>query len=138
VPAPVPAPVDAARVGIVTDTLTFDEPPADEELPPRADELPPVAFARPMPPTEDEFELVAADEVDEVPMLFRLDPPPCPMPTDEDPEVEPDDELAVVSAWAACAAQSNAAQARCKAVLFIVVLRKRKGSAMNRRSLNTI
>ncbi|MEZ2311509.1 hypothetical protein AB6809_33260 [Paraburkholderia sp. RCC_158] len=83
-PPVVPAPVDAVGAGTVTDTLTFEEPPD--------------AVARPMPPTDDAFELVVAEEFEEVPMLFRLEPPPWPMPTELEPEIEPDDEFAVVSA----------------------------------------
>jgi hypothetical protein len=56
-PVPVdPVPVDAVSAGIVTDTLTFEEPPAADAL------------------------------------------PPWPMPMELEPEIEPDDELAVVSA----------------------------------------
>lgn len=110
VPLPDKPPVDAVIVGIVTDTFTLDEPPE--------------AVARPMPPTEVDVEFVVADEFDDVPMLFRLEPPPWPMPIELEPDTEPDDESAVVSALAACAAQSAMAHARCKIVLFTFVLPK--------------
>jgi hypothetical protein len=77
-----------------------------------------------MPPTEDEAEFVLADELAEVPMLLRLDPPPWPIPTDEEPDVDPDDELAVVSACAACPMQNSTAHASCNVVLVMMLLRK--------------
>lgn len=69
-----------------------------------------------------------AVEFADVPMLLRLDPPPWPMPVDVEPETEPDEELAVVSAWASCAAQNSTAHANCRVVLFILVLRKKRGT----------
>lgn len=90
--------LDAVNDGIETEMFTFDEPPDAFDAPPVAFERPPDATALPMPPTDDEFEFVVAEEFAEVPILFRLDPPPCPMPTDDEPDVEPELELAVVSA----------------------------------------
>jgi hypothetical protein len=107
--------------GIVSEMLTFDEPPV-------ADERPPLAVATPRPPTDDEFEVVLAVEFADVPMVFRLEPPPWPMPVEVEPETEPDEELAVVSAWASGAAQNRTAHASCKMVLFIMVLRKERGT----------
>jgi hypothetical protein len=109
--------LDAVSDGMVSEMLTFDVPPV-------ALERPPDAVALPMPPTDDELELVVAEDVADVPMLFRLDPPPCPMPTDDEPEVDPDDEFAVVSACATWPTQNRTAHAICNVVLFIVVLRK--------------
>ncbi|WP_244197932.1 hypothetical protein [Caballeronia ptereochthonis] len=109
--------------GIVSEMLTFEEPPDADE-----DERPPVAVDMPMPPTEEELEVVLAVEFADVPMLFRLEPPPWPMPVEVDPEIEPEEELAVVSAWASCAAQNRTAHASCKVVLFIMVLRKERGT----------
>ena len=60
---------DAVSDGIVSEILTFDEPPV-------AEERPPLAVATPRPPTDEELELVVAVEVADVPMLFRLEPPP--------------------------------------------------------------
>jgi hypothetical protein len=105
-------PFEAVIAGIVTETLTFDDPPD--------------ALALPIPPTDDEAELVLADELAEVPMLFRLDPPPWPMPTDDEPDVDPDDELAVVSACAACPMQNKTAHAIWSVVLVMMLLRKER------------
>ena len=111
VPVPEPeVPFEAVIAGMVTETFTFDDPPD--------------ALALPMPPTDDEAEFVLADELAEVPMLFRLDPPPWPIPTDEEPDVDPDDELAVVSACAACPMQNSTAHASCNVVLVMMLLRK--------------
>jgi hypothetical protein len=121
---------DIVIAGIVTEMFTFDEPPV-------AEERPPVAVALPMPPTELEFEVVEAVEFADVPMLFRLEPPPCPMPVELEPEIEPDVEFAVVSACAACAAQNRIAHARCNVVLFILILRKERGTPSGWRSRST-
>ena len=99
--------------GIVSEMLTFDEPPdADERASARGRRRPDAAHRR-------RIGTVLAVEFADVPMLFRLEPPPWPMPVDVEPETEPDEELAVVSAWASCAAQNRTAHASCKVVLFI-------------------
>jgi hypothetical protein len=105
--------------GIVNEILTFDDPPV-------ADDLPPVAVDMPIPPTDDEFELVVAVDVADVPMLFRLDPPPCPIPVDVDPDNAPEFELDDVCAWANEAAQDSSAHASCSVFFFMMVLRNER------------
>jgi hypothetical protein len=66
---PVELELDVVSDGMVSEILTFDEPPL-------AEARPPLAVDMPMPPTDDELEFVVALELAEVPMLLRLEPPP--------------------------------------------------------------
>jgi hypothetical protein len=129
--------LDVVSEGIVSEMLTFDDPPVaddrppldvDDDSPPVAVDEPPLAVDMPIPPTDEELELVVAVELADVPMVLRLEPPPIPMPVEVDPDTEPEVEVAAVSAWTNGEAQNRTAQASCKVVFFMMVLRMERGT----------
>jgi hypothetical protein len=102
--APLPV-ADADSVGKVTDTLTLELPPADVER-----ELPPVEVERDEPPPiAVEFEPLVEplDELLLVPMLLLLEPAPCDVEVEVEPDVEPESDVEpeMISACARFAAE---------------------------------